>query len=205
MTIPMIDHAVTVDGDLSEWIRREAIELSPVQRRHVEHGTIRDAADASVLLYLGWGEGQLYAAGIITDDEVVTRAHDAKIYEDDCLELFADLDGDGFRFDGNPHDVQIGLSPSGPDSQSQLWAWGAIKQRPQEVHAAVQRQEDRWLFELVVPFSMLPGLSGERPVRFSMAYHDRDADGKDGKLHWSVDTASVPGTILFGQVTLEQP
>lgn len=205
MAIPMIDHAVTVDGDLSEWIRREAIELSPVQQRHLEQGVIRDAADASVLLYLGWSENTLYAAGIITDDELVTQARDAKIYEDDCLELFADLDGDGFRFDGNPRDVQIGLSPRGPDGRPQLWAWGAIKQRPQEVHAAVQQQENQWLFELSVPLSMLPGLSVEQPVRLSVAYHDRDSDGKEGKLHWSVDTASVPGTILFGQVTLEPP
>jgi hypothetical protein len=99
--------------------------------------------------------------------------------------------------------VQIGLSPSGPDGRPQLWAWGAIKQRPQEVRSAVQRQENRWLFELSVPLSLLPGLSTEQPVRLSVAYHDRDTDGKDGKLHWSVDTASVPGTILFGEVTLE--
>ena len=203
MTIPVIDHAVTVDAELSEWIRHEAIELSPKQRRHLEQGVIRDAADASVLLYLGWRDETLYAAGIVTDDELVTRARHAKIYEDDCLELFADLDGDGFRFDGNPRDVQIGLAPGEADAKPQLWAWGAIQQRPQDVHAAVQRQEGRWLFELSIPLSMLPGLSAERPVRFSVAYHDRDADGKDGKLHWSVDTASVPGTILFGKVTLE--
>jgi len=196
---------VTVDGDLSEWIRREAIELSPVKRRHLEQGVIRDAADASVLLYLGWKDETLYATGIVIDDEVVTGQRDAEIYKDDCLEIFADLDNDGYRFDGNPRDVQFGLAPGSPDGPPQLWAWGPIKQRPQDVRVAVQRQESRWLFELAIPRSRLPGLSTERPVRFSVAYHDLDTDGRDGKLHWSVDTASVPGTILFGQVTLEQP
>jgi hypothetical protein len=199
----MLDHAVTVDGDPSEWIRHEAIELSP--ERHLEHGVIRDAADASVLLYLGWREETLYVAGIVTDDELVTRYRDAEIYKDDCLEVFADLDSDGFRFDGNPHDVQFGLAPGSPDGPPQLWAWGPMKQRPKDVRWAVQRQQGHWLFELAIPRAMLPGLSAEQPVRFSVAYHDRDTDGKDGKLHWSVDTASVPGTILFGQVTLERP
>lgn len=205
MAIPMVDHAVTVDGDLSEWIRQEAIELSPEQQRHLEQGVIRDAADASVVLYLGWADTTLYAAGIVTDDELVVNQRDAEIYQDDCLEIFADLDNDGYWFNGNPHDVQFGLAPGGPDGVPQIWAWGAIKQRPQDVRVAVQRQERSWRFELAIPRSRLPGLSVERPVRFSVAYHDRDLDGKDGKLHWSVDTASVPGTILFGHVRLEQP
>ena len=203
LSLPMIDHAVAIDGDLREWIRQDALELTPTQRRNVESGFFHGADDASVLAYLGWTPETFYVAGIVTDDELVTRRGGADIYEDDCLELFWDLDGDGFRFDGNPHDVQIGLAPNGPDGKQQLWAWGALNRMPQEVQAVVKRARGHWVFELAIPMRLLPGLSPGRPVRFSVAYHDRDTDGKAGKLHWSIDSASVPGTILFGQLTLE--
>ena len=69
MAIPMIDHAVTIDGDLSEWIRHEAMELSPTNRRNVESGVFKSAQDASALLYFGWTPAMFYVAGIVTDDE----------------------------------------------------------------------------------------------------------------------------------------
>lgn len=202
MTVPIMDHAVAIDANLQEWIRREAVELTPIQRRHVEWGYIRGGADASMVAYLGWTAERFYLAGIVTDDELVTRRRDGAIYQDDCVELFWDLDGDGFRFDRNRHDVQVGLAPNGPEGRRQLWAWGALDRVPEGVEAAVQRGEGRWQFELSVPRALLPGLTPNRPVRFSVAYHDRDTDGKAGKLVWSVDTASVPGTVLFGRMSL---
>jgi hypothetical protein len=203
MTVPMVDHAVSVDGDLREWIRREAIELTPIQRRHVEWGYVRDSADASMVAYIGWTAQRFYVAGIVSDDEVVTRQQGGAIFQDDCVELFWDLDGDGFRFDRNPSDVQLGLSPGGSGATGQLWAWGALDRVPDGVEAALQRGPGRWQFELSVPRSLLPGLTPGRSVRFSVAYHDRDLDGKAAKLVWSIDTASVPGTVLFGRMTMD--
>lgn len=202
MTVPMIDHAVAIDGDLREWIRREGVELTPTDRRHVEFGFFTSARDASALIYLGWTHEAFYVAGIVTDDALVTRQRGERIYQDDCLELYWDLDGDGFRFDGNPHDVQIGLAPGGSDGAWQLWAWGALKRIPQEIQAALKREDGRFVFELAIPMTLLPGVVPGHPVRFSVAYHDRDPDGKAGKLHWSVDTASMPGELFFGQMTL---
>ena len=202
MTVPMVDHAVTIDGDLHEWIREEAIELTPVGRRNVESGSFRDAKDASALIFLGWTDEVFYVAGIVLDDEFVTRREHEQIYRDDCLELFWDLDGDGFRFDANPHDIQIGLAPGGPQGAWQLWAWGPLKRMPSEVKAALIRQDGHVEFELAIPRTLLPGLVPGVPVRFGVDYHDRDTDDKEGKLTWSIDTASVPGTILFGQMTL---
>jgi len=198
---------VTIDADLAEWLPREPVEVTPTGRRHVESGTFHSAQDASILVYTGWAPGRLYLAAIVVDDELVTRATEDRIYEDDCLELFWDLDGDGFRFDGNPQDVQVGLAPSGPEGTRQLWAWGALRRRPHEVEAAAKQEGNRVIVELGIPMTLLPGLAAgpDSPARFSVAYHDRDTDGRAGKLHWSVDTASVPGTIVFGRMTLELP
>ncbi|GEM_PF-574107 len=202
MTVPMMDHAVTVDADLREWIRREAIELSPVKRRNLETGHVHDSRDSSALIYLGWIREMLYVAGIVNDDVLVTRFTGDHIYTDDCIELFWDLDGDGFRFDGNPHDVQLGLAPSGPHGKWQVWMWGAIKRSPTDVQAVVKRMPGHYLFEIGVPMTLLPGLTPGVPIRFSVALHDRDHDEQTSKLTWSIDTATKPGEILFGRVTL---
>jgi hypothetical protein len=203
LRVPMMDHAVTVDADLREWIMREALELTPTGRRNVEFGFFRSAQDASAVVYLGWDAQAFYAAGIVTDDELLTRRQGQEIYQDDCVELFWDLDRDGFRFDGNPADVQIGLAPGGgSDGRPQVWAWGALQRYPSDVEVAVVHQDSRFLFELRIPRGLLRNLQPGQPVRFSFAYHDRDRDGKAGKLHWSVDTASQPGTIRFGALTL---
>jgi len=195
-------HPVAVDGDLSEWIRDDALELTPRERRNVEYGFVSDARDASAVIYLGWDDDAFYVAGLLTDETLVTRKTGGDIYLDDCLEVFFDLDGDGFRFDRNPSDVQIGVAPGGPEGTHQLWAWGAIQQYPSDVQAAVERQGEQVAVELAIPRARLPGLREGQPVRFSVAYHDRDADEKAAKLHWSVDTATKPGTILFGYLTL---
>lgn len=202
LTVPMIDHAVSVDANLHEWIRQEAIELTPTNRRNVEFGFFHGAADASALLYLGWTPQRFYVAGIITDDELVAEHPGSEMFLDDCVELFWDLDGDGFQFDANPRDIQIGLAPSALAGAAELWAWGAIKSRPRDAEIALTRGEGRFVFELGIPMALLRGLKPGRPVRFSIAYHDRDRDGHVGKLQWSVDTASVPGKILFGEMTL---
>jgi len=200
-----MDHAVAIDGDLREWIQREAIELLPTQRRHVEFGFFEGPADASVLLYLGWTPETFYLAGILTDDELVARFHGREISKDDCLEVYWDLDRDGFRFDGNPRDVQIGIAPGGPQQPWQVWAWGSMQQRPEDVQVAGRAVGGRYLFELGIPMRLLPGLAVGTPVAFSVAYHDRDRDGEEGKLHWSIDTASHPGQIFFGHLALEGP
>ena len=205
LAVPMLDHAVTVDGDLAEWIQDEAIELTPRDRRNVESGFFRGAKDAAVVAYAGWTPEAFYLAGVIIDDELVARQTGSEIYKDDCLEVFFDLASDGFRFDGNSADFQFGLAPGASDGTRQLWAWGPLKRNPHEVEAAMRvTAGKRYVFELRIPMTLLPSLQAGEPVRFGLAFHDRDLDEKEGKLHWSVDTASVPGTILFGQLTLTQ-
>jgi hypothetical protein len=41
-----------------------------------------------------------------------------------------------------------------------------------------------------------------QPFRFTLALHDRDLDGQDAKLTWSVDKDTEPGRLLFGEARL---
>ncbi len=205
LSVPKLTQPIQIDGELSEWSQQGTFELSPQDRRNVEFGFFRGSQDASARIAVGWDGAALYVAGQVMDDELVTRRQGEAIYQDDCLELFADLDGDGFRFDGNARDLQIGLAPNTLQGSWQLWAWGALKREPPEIDAAVKLQNDGFVFELRIPRPLLQDLEPGQPMRFSVAYHDRDRDGKAGKLHWSVDATSQPNTLLFGQMTLVNP
>lgn len=205
LRVPMMDRAVTVDGDLQEWIMREAFELTPANGRNVEYGFFRNAQDASLLVYAGWTSEMLYFAGIVTDDQWVAHQRGTDIHQDDCLEFFWDLDGEGFRFDGNPHDVQVGLAmPLAEGQPPQVWLWGAFQRAAPEVQAATVQRGQRLFFEVAIPRTLLLGVVPGTAVRSSIAYHDRDAEEQTSKLHWSIDTTSVPGRILFGQMRLEE-
>ena len=42
--------------------------------------------------------------------------------------------------DGNAADRQFGIAPGAPEGTMQLWAWGPLKQRPEDVQAAMRMQ-----------------------------------------------------------------
>jgi len=69
MEILQLAHAVTIDGDLSEWSDQEPVTLVPAGGRNVEFGFVRSEADASVEAYLGWDDDRFYVAGVVRDDQ----------------------------------------------------------------------------------------------------------------------------------------
>lgn len=209
LVIRRAPQAVSIDGDLSEWRRQEAtppIHLTPIDQRSLEFGIMTSEDDASLSAYLGWDEDHLYVAGLVHDDELVNHQQGSTIYLDDCLEVYVDHDGNGFRFDRNPLDAQVGLAPTGPAGHPQVWIWGSMNQDGSRMPFAIQRQEQTYQFEWAIPWAVLGGRPRpEQSFRFSLALHDRDRDGQMAKLHWSVDQQSDPGRLLFGEARLSDP
>jgi hypothetical protein len=203
VAIPRLRQPPTLDGDLSEWRLQEPLELA-AGHRNLEKGAVSSNADASLLAYLGWDEDAFYVAGIVRDETLMNRYRGRQIYEDDCVEIFFDLDGDGFWFNQNPLDAQIGFAPTGPDDRAQTWVWGPIDQHVPQVHAASQRREGSYQVEMSIPWSVIGGRpKADRPFRFAIALHDRDdEEGKSAKLIWSVDKETDPGRLLFGEARL---
>lgn len=78
-------------------------------------GTVRDDSDLSATFYLGRDDKNLYIMGRIKDDSLVTTEKRDMIYKDDCVEIFFDTNNDGYYFDRNPHDYQLGIAPYGPE------------------------------------------------------------------------------------------
>lgn len=199
---------VKIDADLSEWKGTSPIILTPKDNRNVEVllGNVRDDTDTSGEFYLGWDDKYFYIAGTVKDDEIVCGTTSDKIYKDDCVEVFFDVDKNGFYFNRNLNDYQLGITPSGPDGLPQVWAWGYKNTVPQSVLYAVKQVPGGYDIEIAIPFEeILKFIPGDgNSALFSISIHDRDNNGKEKKLTWSVDAITDPEKTIFGTLILKE-
>ncbi|MBL7156911.1 MAG: hypothetical protein ISS92_01980 [Candidatus Omnitrophica bacterium] len=204
--VKKLKRQIKIDGDLSEWNGASLVTLTTKNNKNVEitHGYVKDDSDASGTFYLGWDEENLYIAGKVSDNELVCTEINGKIYLDDCVEVFFDVNKNGYYFDKNAYDYQFAVAPYGPGETSRIWAWGYRNKEPENIRYAVRFVKGGYTVEMAIPFDEINGF---RPVKgedtgFSISIHDRDANNKTKKLTWSIDSTSQPGKIFFGTLSL---
>ena len=206
--VKRLNKRIIVDGDYSDWANSGYAEifLTAKNNRNVEMaiGTVRDDSDLSATFYLGRDDKNLYILGRIKDDSLVTTEKRDMIYKDDCVEIFFDTNNDGYYFDRNPYDYQLGIAPYGPEKRPQAWTWGYTQKAPDNISYAAKLTRDGYIVEVQIPFDAINNFVPDknRCVGFTISVHDRDADGKTKKLTWSIDSASQPGKIIFGILQL---
>jgi hypothetical protein len=199
-----------IDGDISKWekdSRASKIVLTTKDYRNVEMmiGYIKDDASLSGVFYLGHDGSNLYIAGRVKDDNIVTSETRSSIYRGSCIELYFDTNRDGFYFDKNPHDYQFGFAPSGPGLKPQAWAWGNTQRVPDNITYAAKLTDNGYAIEIKIPFEAINGFGFDknRTVGFSISIHGKNKKGKPRKLSWSIDSFSQPGKIFFGTLELK--
>ncbi|MCX5713245.1 MAG: hypothetical protein NT033_00185, partial [Candidatus Omnitrophica bacterium] len=208
VAVKKLSKKITVDGDPSDWANSgySEIFLTAKNNRNLEMtiGTVRDDSDLSATFYLGRDDKNLYILGRIKDDSLVTTEERDMIYKDDCVEIFFDTNNDGYYFDRNPYDYQLGIAPYGPAKRPQIWAWGYAQKAPENIPYAAKLTRDGYIVEAQIPFAAINNFVPDknRCIGFTISVHDRDADGKVKKLTWSIDSASQPGKIIFGILQL---
>ncbi|MCM8791259.1 MAG: hypothetical protein NC938_06150 [Candidatus Omnitrophica bacterium] len=199
---------VKIDGSVLEWEETDPMILTTKDKKNVEIllGYAKDDNDVSGKFYAGWDDEYFYIAGHVTDNEIVCEKTEDKIYQDDCVEIFFDVNKDGFYFDRNLNDYQLGIAPSGPEGLPQAWAWGYKNTTPKNVRYAVKRTHDGYDIEIAIPFYEILNFKPEAggSTLFSVSIHDRDSNGKTKKLSWSVDSTTDPEQIVFGTLVLQQ-
>ncbi len=208
VVVKKLNKKITIDGNYADWANSgySEIFLTTKNNRNVEMsiGTVRDDSDLSATFYLGHDGHNLYIIGRIKDDSLVTTEKRDMIYKDDCVEIFFDANRDGYYFNRNAYDYQLGVAPYGPEKKPQVWAWGYVQKAPDNISYASKLTNDGYIVEVRIPFDAIndfePG--GNERVRFTISVHDRDADGKRKKLTWSIDASSQPDKILFGTLQL---
>jgi len=207
--VKRLSKKITIDGDDSDWVNSGYTEvfLTAKDNRNIEMtiGAVKNDADLSATFYLGRDDKNLYIMGRIKDDSLVNTETKDMIYKDDCVEIFFDTNNDGYYFDRNPYDYQLGIAPYGPEKKPQVWAWGYAQKVPENISYAAKLTKDGYNVEVKIPFEAINNFKPDknRCVGFTIAVHDRDTDGTTKKLTWSIDSASQPGKIILGIMQFE--
>lgn len=213
--VPRARRTPTMDGDLSDW-PPEAARTEPFVDT-MTGAPVSDAPSARML----WDERGLYVALEVRDPllRASGRERDAHLWEEDCVEIMLDPDGDGQRY------IELQVSPRNVvfDTWFDTYRapapfghvdWSSGIQTAVRVRGTVDddRPDEGYDVEIAVPWTALvvAGRSSEAPragetFRLQMYLLDARENGQRG-LGWSaplVGDFHVPAR--FGHVTFEAP
>ncbi|MBW2394563.1 MAG: metallophosphoesterase [Deltaproteobacteria bacterium] len=191
--VATLDHAVTVDGDLSEWGRLRFVVDQPAT---VEgHGEYGGASDASFRFDLRRDETHLYVAVDVTDDSVVSSS-DRIARDQDAVLISIDprpkteRNENGGLFDlirsgGLARMVSAMVTVEEPREDPILALFtGGVE--PVDVHAS-RRTAQGYTVELVVPVAALHERAGGQldGLRVNLTVEDYDEGEADhNSLYW---------------------
>lgn len=89
---------IAIDGRLDErdWLQTEWLQLEKVLREPGDESALRATTRVAAL----WDTENLYLAFAIEDAEIwaTLRDHDARLFEEECVEFFIDPSGDGCHY-----------------------------------------------------------------------------------------------------------
>jgi hypothetical protein len=199
-----------IDGELIEWSDKPSFNLRP-DNGNCFQGRFDGADDASINLWLGYDDNNLYVAGKIKDD-ILTNVG---IWDCDRINLVFDMRMDTSEFNypegsGNhtawqTDDYWIFLCPNLPDGPQIMRIGGKCPDREQDGYygpvagsiASVIKEEGGYRFEWAIPktsmpyFEPKPGLI----IGFTFFYSDWDEQlnelmyltnwgARDGGIEW---------------------
>lgn len=192
-----------IDGNLAEWNWPGQLRLSAKDR---EIGEVQNNQDASGDFSMVYDKTYLYVAVRVTDDSLVMKMANDKIWKDDCVELFF-APRDGRLKWKNARDTQLGLSPGEWENEGRVWAWFQEMDPSQRKGAKLKitRRVDGYDLEARVSwrFLKIKPLKGVR-FGFTPAIHDMDTDGSEGKLVWFFLPDGKAGKVVLGRAELEE-
>jgi len=158
--------AVTVDGALAEWAAVTPVALNATTASYVIPITpTLPITDANLSLYCAYSGTNLYLAGSITDNVVISGTG----YLDNGDAVRVTIDGKAdllFKFRQDDHEVYLG-----PNNKSADWA---IYPFADTLTASVTGSG--WTFEAALPTTSLGcgALTGGKQLLVTWAYLDRD-------------------------------
>lgn len=168
---------IIIDGELSDWKDEKWYSLDI--NNNLEMGKISASQDLDTKFSLSWDESYLYIATKITDNEIVSREIGRDIWRDDCVEIYLDPQNDGIVW-GSEKDYQIGISPSGPNNEPQIYAFFQDKiPTKDEIYYEVGNYKNGYSIELRIRWDFL-SFNPKENDKFGFSISVQDVDDKDG-------------------------
>jgi len=171
--------------------------------KHHELGEVAGPKDLGGEFLFNWDKRYLYVKAHIRDESLVAVLADSKMWRDDCVELFIDLQKNGFRW-GSEKDLQLGMGPGAEDTGRAVWFQG-VNPKKGAFDFQFKKTREGYNLEARIPWEILK-INPEKDVRFgfNVAVHDSDADGTDGKLSWFFIPEGKTGQHQIGEAILRE-
>lgn len=174
------------------WKSADWRALEPAES--LESGTVSPATEARAKFAFAWDEEALYFTIQVVDSTVVSSTGPAKLFEDDCVELYIDPQNNGLRW-GSREDFQFGFAV-----QNKHWEWFGQRLG---ITATTRTFNGGYVVQAAIPWGML----GVRPapgrvLQVSPAVHSVGAAGGPAtKLNWNWQPTA--DTVRLGRLVLE--
>ncbi|MFN2165622.1 MAG: sugar-binding protein, partial [Anaerolineae bacterium] len=216
LTVPAIDTAPTIDGDLSEYADLPSYEIPYT---NIWEGSADDAADLTADFSVAYDSDYLYVAVQVTDDTVVSNIAPNDIkghWRSDSVEITVDPEGPGasentlttFKTGIFPFDTEGNVQAERDADANQ----GIISKTAPDMQVASAATDEGYILEVAIPWNAVPGeLTAGDSFGFNILPYDCDkADAAIGencneaRTAWSA-WSSIQGTPrLWGHATLAE-
>lgn len=181
--IPRLAALPTLSGDWSQWQTALPVlqDKGADQRRLIalDGFAFTGDADLHAIARLGWHERGLCIAVMVRDDHFFQPySHSGALWNGDSVQL-------GLSADGARNFVELTVAKIGDNAQCVVTnAAGTVLKGADVAVSCTGAGEDRWLYELCVPWQALPWLKAATgtKLRLSLLVNDNDGQGRKGWL-----------------------
>ena len=221
-TVPTyrVSHAsgpIQIDGVLNEfdWLTAQRMHFVKFSHDPEDHKPLRESTEVAAV----WDEQNLYLGFIVRDREMwaTSQQRDARLWPEECIEIFLDPDGDGRRYieaqmnwHNNIRDILVDGNIENPTpaqfDEMARWDFHHL-QSAVKVHRTTKGKDLGWTLEMAIPWTELsfsrrnlPPKLGDK-IRINFYRVERPRHGPT-PVEWS-GWSPVPGDFhdpaRFGQ------
>ena len=208
-TVPMMPRPIIVDTLFDDWndVPPIVLDLASQMVWISDDQKWDGPRDLRAKIYLSRDDNNLYVAARVVDDTDVRRYVDQEIMRGDSVTLAIRCSQDA-PAGADVHLITLARTPHGHTLWRQRDTAGAKAGEILGPEIKVQRDRLNLLtvYEAAIPFTFLPGLTGdERVIEASVIVSDDDGAGLEGYARWTPGILPLLDPDYFGKIFFERP
>jgi hypothetical protein len=203
LDVPRAKGKVVIDGNLEEWNHAPAVKPGPAAEYDPGSTKPESDEDLSATARFLWDDEALYAAFDVTDDVFWQEALGMDVWRGDSVQVGFDTALNAppaaGGYDQDDYEYTFAKAADGVTVARYHGPLGHGPGLMESLRVAVERGENRTVYEIAIPWSELEPLAPKADARFGLSILINDADGYGRKyIEWAggIAAAKNPGMFL---------